>query len=374
MGWLVQTVGVVLVILTLADIYLTVLYPRSGKGVLSMPLSKVVWSLFRLASRIPLFNKNRLLSYCGATLLVAFVTLWILLIVAGFALIAWPKLGSAITNSQGPTETNFVTAFYYSGYSFTTLGVGKITPNTGLYQVLIILEAAIGFSTFTLALTYFLSVYSALTRRNTFALSLQHRTASTANAAEIIARLGANGDFNGARQDITNMSKDLLNLLESHHSYPVLHYFRFQEAYYALAQIALITMDTATLLRSALNEEKYRSLVYSAAVAELEDGGQHMLVELSNSFLPKGCLRSKGQPEAMLREWYYRAVERLRAEGIETVTDLETGANFYITLRRKWEPYVIAFAEHMAYEWSEIAPAESSADLNRFQFRGFRRK
>lgn len=60
--------------------------------------------------------------------------------------------------------------FYYSGYSLTTLGTGDIVPKTATYRLLTVLEAVLGFSTFTRTLTYFLSVYSALRQRNVFAL------------------------------------------------------------------------------------------------------------------------------------------------------------------------------------------------------------
>ena len=39
MGWFVQVVGTGLVLLAIADIYLTVLYPRGGRGVVSVPLN-----------------------------------------------------------------------------------------------------------------------------------------------------------------------------------------------------------------------------------------------------------------------------------------------------------------------------------------------
>ena len=45
----------------------------------------------------------------------------------------------------------------------------------------------------------------------------------------MVVRLGADGNFSGARQEVEQIARDLLQLLESHHSYPVLHYFRFQK-------------------------------------------------------------------------------------------------------------------------------------------------
>ena len=368
MGWLAQVVGAGLVLLAIADIYLTVLYPRGGRGVVSVPLNRGIWQIFQLsASFIPkrgvdaqrLRVRDRLLSYMGPTLLVTTVAMWISLLILGFALIFWPALGNQIRIETGATPTDFATAIYYSGYALTTLGTGEITPQTSTYRLLMVLEAVLGFSVLTMTLTYFSSVYSHLIERNTFALSIHHRTAKTADAAELLARIGASGYFDGsAREDISNMAQKLLNIIESHHSYPTLGYFRWQEAYYALARITFIIMDTATLIRSALSQEKYHSLVRSAAVRELEESGMHFLGELSDSFLPKRHRSDKARLEEMWRDRYYRALDRLEAEGIETVMDREAGAEQYVCLRGKWNFYIVELAKYMGYKWSAIAPAD----------------
>ncbi|MBV6627826.1 MAG: two pore domain potassium channel family protein [Rivularia sp. (in: Bacteria)] len=363
MNWIWQTIGVILISICLIDLYLTVLYPRSGKSLLSMQISKLLWKIFCLTSRIVSKAQQRsLLSYCGPTVLVVIAAFWVTLLMVGFAFIFLPALGTAIKASNGNTPTDFITALYYSGYCLTTLGMGDLVPQTGFYRFLTILEAALGFSIFTLTLTYFLSVYSSLTRRNTFALSLQHRSASKGNAVEMVVRLGADGNFTGVRQEIEQIAQDLLQLFESHHSYPVLHYFRFQKAYYSLARIALITMDTETLIKSALNQEKYRFLINSTAVTELEHGGLHMLRELSNYFLPNEPFSNKNHLEKEWREWYYYAVKRLKDEGIEVNSNLETGADCYVALRSRWNHYVVAFADYMMYRWNEIAPVPDNFD------------
>ncbi|MBD2465144.1 two pore domain potassium channel family protein [Oscillatoria sp. FACHB-1407] len=362
MGWFTQLIGLGLVILALIDVFLSVLYPRSGKGWLSVPLSRGIWKLFGFMADLPRWKRqktrDRILSYAGPTVLVIVIAVWVLLLLFGFALMVWVALGSAIQSSNGPTPTDFITAFYYSGYTLTTSGFGDLVPQTNSYRLLAIIESALGFSIFTLTITYLLSVYSALTQRNVFALSLHHQTARAANAAELLARLGADGDFQNSRQDIAQIAVNALMLLESHHAYPVLHYFRFQRPYYAMARIALLTMDTATLIRSALDEKQYRSLVNSTAVAALGDGGQHLLTELSNSFLPNCDRTRQQQPDSVLRQWYYQAIDRLQLEGIATPADLDAGAELYITLRRQWEPYVMAMAAQLKYDWSDIAPAE----------------
>jgi hypothetical protein len=365
MDRLTQVIGIGLVLIALIDIYLTVLYPRS-KNWISMRFSRLIWSIFQHLAAAPIWRtlgfganfRQRLLSYCGPTVLVVVVLLWVFLLITGFACIVWPVLGSDIQVDESITPINFITALYYSGCVFTTLGTGNFTPQTSLFRLLAPIESGLGFVIFTLTITYLLSVYSALTQRNIFALSLHYRTASTADAAEMLARLGTNGSFEGARETIGDISRSLLILLESHHAYPVVHYFRFQEPYYALARLILIAMDTAALIRSVLDQERYRSLTNCTVVVELGEGGRHLLRELSKSFLPGKTLNSSGQSEMVLRERFYRAVERFKQEGIATTSDLEAGLQRYIALRREWEPYAMEIAAYMGYSWQHIAPGE----------------
>ncbi|HEY9881346.1 MAG TPA: potassium channel family protein [Leptolyngbyaceae cyanobacterium] len=367
-----QFLGTLLVLIALVDIYLTVLYPRSNKGWVSVKMRRLMWLIFRFTANARLlksiglrtiFNRS-ILSYSGPTILLVVISVWVLFLLFGFALIFWPALGSGIQAGDGPTPTDFMTAFYLSGYILTTLGMGDIVPETGIYRLLAILEAALGFSVFTLTITYLLAVYSALTQRNIFALRLHYRTNGTGDALEMLARYGQDGDFAEVREDISGMSLNLLTLLESHHAYPVVHYFRFRESYYALSRLVLIAMDTATLLKSALHEDRYRALINCTAVAELSGGGRHLLSELAESFLPgqKSC--EYQTPELLLRQRYYRAVDRLRQEGVETVADVEAGADRYVSLRWQWEPDVRAIAHYMAYEWHEIDPYERDIERN----------
>jgi hypothetical protein len=354
-----QMLGTALVILSLVDIYLTVLFPRLGSSILSLRLGKVMWLLFRVIARILPVKEEKVMAHSGPILMIATVGVWLCLLICGFALIVWTELGWAIQSSKGGTETDFITALYYSGFSLTTLGTGDLTPKTDIQRLLMILEAAIGFSVFTLTITYLLSVYSAIVRRNTFALSLHHRSAGSADAAEILARFDGGGELTGVEQYISNMARDLINLLESQHSYPALLYFRFHQCYYALPRILYLAMDTATLIKSALNTEKYHALIHSTAVAELWGGTHQLLVESSQLFLSKQHLNAKDAPEKVWRKRYYNAIERLKAQGVETVSDLESGADLYVSLRGKWNVYLTGLTKYLAYKWSDIAPYES---------------
>ncbi|AFZ32271.1 Ion transport 2 domain protein [Gloeocapsa sp. PCC 7428] len=358
MGWLSQVVGTGLVVLALADIYMTVLYPRGERGIISVPLARGLWQVFRFSAGF-VRKRDRILSYMGPTLLVATIAMWVLLLVVGFALIYWSALGTEIQMEGKETPTDFATAIYYSGYSLVTLGTGDITPQTGTYRLLMILESILGFSVFTVTLTFLQSVYNQLMQRNIFALSLHHRTGRTADAAVMLARMGSSGSFDSStHQDLTNIAQNLLNLLESNHSYPALGYFRLQESYYALARVIFLAMDTVTLIKSALDENSYHSLVASAAVEGLEESGMQFLAELSELFLPGHATRKRTQSEQMWRSRYDKAIAYLAAQGIATTPDLEAGADLYVALRRHWNPKLMALASYLEYEWSAIAPPD----------------
>ncbi|MDB9526689.1 potassium channel family protein [Oscillatoria sp. CS-180] len=356
---LTQILGTVIIAITLVDVYLTVLYPRTGRSVISLGLSRNVWAVFRWVSRWPIKGSRRVLSYCGPSLLVVIVIVWVCAFTLGFALIIWPALGVGIQASQGETPTDFQTALYYSGYTLTTLGVGDLVPKNSFWRLITVLEAAVGFSIITASLTYLLSVYSALTQRNTFALSLHHKAARRADAAVMLTNLKGQGNFDPALQELSNMSRDLLSLLESHHAYPILHYFRFHESRYSLARMAFVCLDLTTLVQTALHPQVYEPLIKSSAVIGLESSSMDLLVQLADSFLGDRRPESIASPQEWRRR-YFAAISLFEHHHIKTVKDVEAGADHYVATREKWDSLVLAFAQYMEYSWDKIISADDN--------------
>ncbi len=350
--------GFLLIAVTFTDIYLTVLYPRSGKSLLSLPISQGIWALFKRAARCSPIRNKQLLSFCGPTLVVVIVVVWVVLYMLGFALFLWPALGSSIQAGSGKTPTDFFSALYYSGYTFTTLGVGDLVPKSAFYRLLTVIEAAVGFAVFTVTLTYLLSVYNALTRRNSFALSLHHRMAGSPSVVELIIRFKAYGRFEGATSEISGMARELMFLLEAHHAYPILHYFRFQENYYSLARMVLIALDFSTLIKSGLDAKVYDALIESAAIAELESGSLFMLNQIKETLVKSDKSHYETTSEADWRRIYYDAICQFKQSGLQTVADIEAGADRYVSLRYRWHSDVAILARYMGHRWQDISPTK----------------
>lgn len=153
MGAILQLVGAGLMLLALVNVFLTVLYARSGAGFITPRLNRLSRRAMRALAPRRRSARDKFLSFGGPIVMVLTVAVWAVLLFTGSALIAWPELGRGIQATSGATPTDFLTAFYYGGYSLTTLGTGNLVPTSGPLKVLMVLQALVGFSFVTLTIT-----------------------------------------------------------------------------------------------------------------------------------------------------------------------------------------------------------------------------
>lgn len=358
--WLVAVAGTALILLAIADIFLTVLYARSGTGIVSPRIHQHVWRAMVRAVRGRSHRVQRLLSFGGPLMMVLSVVTWSAMLLFGSALIIWPMLGSDIQASSGPTPTSFGAALYFAGYSLTTLGVGDLVPRSDSIRLLTILLAVVGFSVVTLTLTYFMSVYSALVRRNVVSQTLHHVSGGSGNSADVVAALGPGGTFDQGRSQITTIASGVLDIVESNEAYPVLQYFRMNRSQYAVARIALLVLDSASLIRSAL-APAYREFVRSGAVNMLWGSGLSLLGDAEKStFIWAARSAGAGHQEDLgqLRPHFDQALRTLREAGIKTREDAEAAFAEYRYLRSQWFSRVQGLARCTGFEWEDISRPE----------------
>lgn len=363
-GLIVQFLGVALLLLALADVFLTVLHARADAGIFTPRFNRLVWLAFRTVAAPLGRRRDAVLSYAGPMLLAATVALWVVLLTVGFALIYWPAMGREIVELTDLAETpqGFLAALYFSGSCLTTLGFGDLVPVTTTFRLLAVLQSIIGFSAVTLALTYFLSIYSALIRRNAFAVELDYISGGRGDAAEMIVRLSAGPDIRAIKDPFATMGRELLHLLQAHHSFPAVHYFRRPEIGYATARTALLTLDAASLVRAAIDKAEYGDFVGSGAVELFWHGGLQLVRETARDVLPARAvaLEVEHPHAAAWRRRYADAHRRFSDAGIAVLPDVAAGADHYVELRREWDGYVRVFADYMAHDWAVIDPLTAS--------------
>ena len=350
--WVEPLVGAVVLAITLLDVFLTVLYARAGAGLIAPWLARGVWRVFRALSG----GKHAgILSFCGPAQLVVLVLVWGALLALGAGLMIHPGLGTGVRSSSGTTDTDFVTALFVGGSSMSIVGASDYGPTTAAYKLLFLFNSLVGLSVTSLTLTYLMQVYTALRSRNTLGLTVHAQSGETGDAAELLARWGPRGRFEGGYTNLSTLAGEFAAIKETHHFYPVLFYFRFSEVYYAPSRVLLVALESVALIRTALDPGELGWLQRSAALAELEWAAGMLLCTIDENF-PVGHRPSAITPESRER-WrlrYERALRRLRDAGISTRPDPEVGANEYVELRATWEPGIEAIAAALGFDTKEV--------------------
>lgn len=183
---LAATAGAFIVLMGLADAFLTILHPdRDGR--LSAALNRGVWRLAVAAARLRPGSRQELLGMAGPSMVVADILLWMLLPILGYALMYWPFLSGGF-ETPPRLGTDFWDAFYFSGVTFTTLGFGDITPLTRIWELLSIAEAITGFLVMSTSIAYIVAVFEGVDQRDALALQVFSETAGTWDGARLLTR------------------------------------------------------------------------------------------------------------------------------------------------------------------------------------------
>src|SRR5947209_10258530 len=138
--------GVIFIIGILQDSFETVILPRrvSQRFRLSRMFYTSTWMMWSsLARKMRPGNRREFyLSYFGPLSLIFLLVFWAAILVVAFALLQW-GLDSPMHSPE--KQMTLGTYLYMSGSTFITLGLGDVTPLTGLGRFLTVAEASMGF-------------------------------------------------------------------------------------------------------------------------------------------------------------------------------------------------------------------------------------
>jgi len=163
MEWLLVLAGVLLVLVGLLDVFYTVLH-YDGFGFLSSRLYNGLFdSMWFVTRPLPRTYRAVGLSMAAPLMVPATITVWILLVSMGYALVFYAGMDErTFSFSTSGLAPSLKEALYFSGVTIATLGLGDVTPLSGPYQAIAVSEALIGFGILTLAITYVIGVYEVL--------------------------------------------------------------------------------------------------------------------------------------------------------------------------------------------------------------------
>ena len=234
--------GALLVALVFIDALATTLAVGAGAGPLTRRLVGPAWrGLLRLHQP---GNPSALLRIAGPVLLVTTVLVWVALLWAGWSLVLLAGEG-AVVNATTRAPAGSADVIYYAGFTVFTLGVGDFVASTSTWRLVTSGASFTGLFLITLAITYLISVISAVVARRAVAIRIN---ALGGSASEIVARGWAGDSFSSAFvQQLVALTGELATTAEQHLAYPVLHYFHSGDRGTS-APIAVARLDDAMML------------------------------------------------------------------------------------------------------------------------------
>ena len=244
MTWWMLVLGTVLLLVATYDATTTTISVSTRSGPLTHAVNRVISTLAHggVLDRTP-----RLLRAAGPISVVAAITIWILTLWAGWALVfsADPE---AVVTATSRTPVDAVGRWLFAAYTTYTLGYGNYLP-TGAWQVVASVALIVGFALFTLSVTYAIPVVSAVTERRSQA-ALVATTGTTPE--EIVETLHDGHGFGALDELLTTLTPQLLLTAQRHLAYPVLHNFLSLDRRSALAPGVAALDDAVTLLDVAV--------------------------------------------------------------------------------------------------------------------------
>lgn len=301
-----------LVLLTLLDLALTTLHVQS-ESPFSTRLNRLVWSALSRASRLaPERWRDQMLGWALPLMLGTTMAAWALGYILGFALLHLPQIHDPSSFATQNPRSDIEDALFFSGVTFFSLGSSEISPEGTLARALAVLEGGAGLLMISLAVTYLLNVYPALSRKAAFADMLNQVTGGRADGVVAAERYLCEQRYEALASQLDRLNDELLYLAHAHRLYPVLYYVRSREAHESFARILAVGQGLVATLRYGLDPDTYPDVVRDPRVLMLEEGlldSLHLLARSSHLSVPRTTT-----PEEAAREFtvFETAVDRAR--------------------------------------------------------------
>jgi hypothetical protein len=252
--------GVVLIGLALRDIF-DVLFHPLGRGLIAR---RVVRGVAALARRKP-GRSGTLGLLVGPLSYIAVIATWAALLTVGWALVFLPQLPQGFHFDPGldPSQhSGFFDAIYVSLVNLTSLGYGDISPASSFLRILGPVETFFGLGLLTASISWLLSIYSAISRRD----SLAHEVHLAKEAEDRLGEKIADADPELLETLLAGFSEQLIRVRRDLIHFPIVHYFRTEDEERALAGLLPFL---GSLADEAGEEDRPQSLRVRAEILQM---------------------------------------------------------------------------------------------------------
>jgi len=346
-------VGVILIFVVIQDSFESIILPRrvSQRFRLSRLFYASTWMFWSSIARKmhPGNRREFYLSYYGPASLILMLVTWAVVLVLSFALLQWGL--SSPLNVPEKVQT-FGTYLYMSGTTFITLGLGDVVPISGLDRFLTVAEAALGFGFLALIIGYVPVIYQAFSRREINISLLDARAGSPSSATELLRRSYRDRKIDELIQFMREWERWCAELLESHLSYRVLTYYRSQHERQSWLAALTTILDTCVLLIVGFEDISIPTIRFTFAIA------RHAAVDLAQVY---GTPPTNPKLSRLSHDDFTRMRDALAEVGL-TLQHQEDAEQRLYDIRRMYEPFVNALAEHLLLNLPPWIPETKTVD------------
>lgn len=226
--------GILLFVLVTYDFFYTTL-SGGGASFITRFVNQLSYKCLKFLAKS--FGR-RLYNLSGMVVNVTALLVWVLLYWISLYLIYSSNPG-AIVNSNNIMADNWE-RLYFTGYTLSTLGIGNFKPISPAFELITSIFSFFGFIFFTTAMTYLVSVSSALIHKRSLALSIRN----LGNTPEDMVYRLLNQDKSFSRQNLANLQEKIERHAINIQAYPVLQNYANSEAAGSLS-LNLVTLDEA---------------------------------------------------------------------------------------------------------------------------------
>ena len=322
-------VGAALVVVTLFDVFQSVVLPRPAVGPLrvSTALISVAWRAWRNVAERPkkLQAREAGLAAFAPMFIVALLIFWAFFLILGYALIF-----SGLHDGLHPQPDSFGTTLYFSTGRMLAFQVAGIEATGIATRVLTSIEAASGFGLFALVISLLFSLFSSFQRRETAVVALDALAGAPPSGLQLLESCAAEGMTGRLAATFDEWRLWTVDVLESHLSYPLLLYFRSSHDNEGWANSFGAVMDAATLVLTTVDGGPVGDARLMHKV------GSHFVADLRQFYYRFDETEAVAGVE---RDEFAEACSRLRNAGYR-LRDLDTAWEEFSGMRAKYAAWL----------------------------------
>jgi hypothetical protein len=339
----------VLIVLMLAEFFVTFLLPRRVKRDprIARQFFVVAWRPWRaIASRLARPAGDTMLGIFGPIGLLFLLGFLSTGVIVGFAGLHWADR----SDLGGANPQHFGNDLYFSAGSFFTAST-TTGPVGGVAKFLQIAEAGSGFAVLFISIGYLPALFQAFSRRETAISQLDPRAGSPPTAGALLERSGQRGGWEELDDYLREWETWAAEVMETQLSYPIIGWFRSQHVNQNwLAALTVVVDASAFSIAHAPGRSVGAELTFAI--------GRHALADLAYSY--RAPIRGDSVErlsEAELDE----LLARLRGTGLELRGDEEARLEL-AKLRSSYEKYAVAIANRLALALPGWLPGEDAVE------------